>query len=649
MEDEEPDKRKEKYVAVRREPEEIKDHGKGTKVEDEECHTNQSVKKNQQDNEEDGEADGNVTRISMYGNAKIQDDDQYDENLENKGGKLDVTSVKEHSPILNTKISSLTVVEDLMVSEQNSFKCSQIFIVDPVLNTCDDDTLDKHMMFKCPEITAAKGYSAEMADIHKPDQCSVHRSTQSDADVLAAHQVQVRFETPTQRHESGYASDFTLCTSLTSSTINEPEDQSAITPFFQDAIKVAITKEVEAVCDPEFHCSEEMNESNDILDTEVLDWDQKSFQSDVTSVNTDIVSFSENSLSRTMFASPEVFEIDFEETDISPEKKKSYIATEVTDEENHLERITAMEDNCKFHCSEETNSYNEHSEVQEYSSDFEESRVDGICDINATTFDNFEDSVRNPYRCPENFTGDIEDMIIGTDEVETFTADEKGHSAEFGDNILSDQHINQLLQYADVIQCEHEDDIEIVIADPPVCYAAEELYKDNEPTKRYDVIIPKQQDSCIRVFQTTSSVPEEVADRQIIDSELTNISCIETCSWDEGIVVVVSNFQEETATEAQESTTTLAEVTQLFCPEQTMTLSVDDHFQVMVELCSETTKASLVQPSSTEISRVDASFHYTPEIHYSSYEDDNIVSDIEITHYFSCDWTWLQSIRIWQQ
>ena len=637
VEDEESDKRKEKYIAVRQ-PEEIKDRERGTEVQDDEDHTNQSVKKNLQDSKKDDEVDGNVTRIPMHSNPKIQDDDQYDEHLENKGGKADVTSVKEHSPILNTKLSSLTVVGDLMVSEQNSFKCSQIFFVDPVLQTCDD-TLDKHMMFKCPEITAAKGHSTEMADIHKPDQCNVHRSTQSDADVLAAHQVQIRFETPTQRHESGYASDFTLCSSLTSSTINEPQDQSAMTPFFQDTIKVSITKEVEAVCDPEFHCSEEMNESDDIVDTEELDWDQKSFQSDVTSVNTDIISFSESSLSSTMFASPEVFEIDLEDTDISPEKKDSCIAVEVIDEENQLERITAMEDNCKFHCPEETNICNEHSEVQEYSSDIEESCLDGISNISASTCDNIEDSRRNTYRCPENVTGDIENVIVGTDEEEAFTADEKSHIAAYGDNKLSDQHINQLLQYAEVIQCEHEDNVEIVVVDPQVCYAAEELHKDNEPTKRYDVIIPKQQDSCIRVLETTSSVPEEVADRQIIDSELINVSYIETYSWDEGIVVIVSNFQEETAAEAQESATTPVEVTQLFCPEQTMTLSIDDHFQVMDELSSETAESSLVQPSSTNISRVDASFHYAPELHYSSYEDDNVVSDMETIHYFSCDCT----------
>ena len=753
IEDEKSDKGKEKYTTDGQKTKEIKDHGRGTKFKDDEDDINQLVKKTQQDREEDRKADKNVTGIRIHRNAEMQDDDQYDENLRDNEWKAGVTSVKEHSPILDTKMSSLTIVEDLMVDEQNNFQCSEIYIGDPVLNTYDD-TLDKQTMFKCPEITT-KGHSTDMGDIHNPDQCNVHRSTQSDANVLAAHQVQIPFETPTQRHESGYASDFTLCSSLKSSTITEPPDQSAMTPFSLDSMKVSLTKQevtqAEALGDQEFHCSEEMNEPDDIVDTEVPGWDQKSYQSDVTSIDTEIIDFSENILSRTMFASPEVFEIEFEDTDTSLEKKNSCIAVEITDEESEISLITKKNaqrpynfttvnqqntvDEALLEMKIETKSFkafeepheereltvakdsrnpiysscvaqntsgdstdvienkgflftshaaneiqtkqNEHGDVCDISTSAQDSlsvksvedesrqvemlsddlecqsgeevlnqiasviyctedvntcHVDSI-DIEKKTFENFEtEAGSSEFMSPENLTRDTEHIVIDTDEAETFTAEEKGYSAAFGDNKLSDQHINQQLQYADVVQCEHEDDIEIVDKDPPVCYAAEEVHKDNEPTKRYDVFIPRQQDSCIRVFQATSSVPEEVADRQIIDSELTNIAYTETCSWDESIIVIVNSFQEETATEAQES------VIQRFCPEQTMTISVDDHLDIMDELCSETAESSMVQPSATKISRVDASFHYVPEVNYSSCENDDTVSDIEASHYFSCDW-----------
>ena len=335
LEDGESDKGKEKYITDRQKPKKIRDHRRGTKVKDDEDDINQFVKKTQQDREEDGEADKNVTGIQIQRKAKVQDDDQYDDSSRDNEGKAGVTSVKEHSPILDTKMSSLTIVEDLMVDEQNNFQCSEIYIGDPVLNTYDD-TLDKQTMFKCPEIST-KGHSTDMGDIHNPDQCNVHRSTQSDANVLVAHQVQIPFETPTQRHESGYASDFTLCTSLKSSTITEPPDQSAMTPFSLDTMKVSLTKQevtqAEALGDQEFHCSEEMNEPDDMVDTEVPGWDQKSYQSDVTSIDTEIIDFSENILSRTMFASPEVLEIEFEDAGTSLEKKNSCIAVEITDEE----------------------------------------------------------------------------------------------------------------------------------------------------------------------------------------------------------------------------------------------------------------------------------------------------------------------------
>ena len=81
IEDEESDKRKKKYTTDGQKPKEIKDHAKGTKGNDDEDDINQSVKKNQQDKENDRETDRNVTGIQMHRNAKMQDDDQYDDNL----------------------------------------------------------------------------------------------------------------------------------------------------------------------------------------------------------------------------------------------------------------------------------------------------------------------------------------------------------------------------------------------------------------------------------------------------------------------------------------------------------------------------------------------------------------------------------------